>query len=368
MKHASLLALSVVLVIPALCAALAAAPASAPVTQPRRVSIPPGFKVVTVNGRRAMVEAAEEPWVTAALGKVPATTKPATQPAAMLEKLRAERENIIRAMMVDLATNDPVPLAKDYDTVLTPQLRKLDALRPPIYFIVTTPDRLSAVMRAGWDDPHFHYNRIADVVSFNPNIPATTEDDDLIFPVMFDPKDAIDKRSDSLNVQVNSIDASIAASIDTRARQVLGTGFAQLVNNTTFEPLKLKEDQAWLGIGVSTILAAKYTAMVTGEDRKNLVAQLIYEHPQHPLKMSAVNLLKPSDLKLMRPELVGLYLDTVRRKSSRAVQYLVQEGGGDAAIAKAVAAVRDKKPATGEALVKEIQDATKVDLTPLLTS
>ena len=37
------------------------------------------------------------------MGKMPATTKPATQPANMLAKLRSERENIIRAMMTDLA-------------------------------------------------------------------------------------------------------------------------------------------------------------------------------------------------------------------------------------------------------------------------
>jgi hypothetical protein len=82
--------------------------------------------------------------------------------------------------------------------------------------------------------------------------------------------------------------------------------------------------------------------------------------------MSAINLLKPADLKLMRPEAVGLYLDTLRRKSARAIEYLVEQGGGDGAIAKAVSALRDKKPGDGPALVKEIQDATKVDLTPAL--
>jgi hypothetical protein len=347
------------------------APATAPATTqppPHKVTLPAGFKLLTVNGRKAIVESADEAWVTTALGKMPATTKPATQPAAMLDKLRAERENIIRAMMADLATNDPVPLAKDYDTVLTPQLKALDGLRPPVYYLVTAPERLSAIMQAGWEDPRFYYNRAANTVSFNPAgaLSSDREMDDLVFPVMYNPKETPEKHGEALTVQITGTEASITASIDLRARMMVGTGFAQLVNNTTFEPLKLKEDQVWLSIGVSTILAAKYTAIVTNQPRLALVQQLIYEHPQHPLKMSAINLLQPADMKNMRPEAVPAYLDTVRRKSARAIQYLVEQGGGDGAIAKAVSILRDKKPADGAALVKEIQDATKVDLTPAL--
>jgi hypothetical protein len=184
---------------------------------------------------------------------------------------------------------------------------------------------------------------------------------------MYDPKETAEKHGEALTVQITGTEASITASIDLRARMMVGTGFAQLINNTVFEPIKPKEDQVWLSVGVSTILAAKYTAMITDQPRLALVQQLIYEHPQHPLKMSAINLLQPADMKSMRPEAVPAYLDTVRRKSARAIQYLIEQGGGDGAIAKAVSALRDKKPADGAALVKEIQDATKVDLTPALT-
>src|SRR6186997_468248 len=116
----------------------AATPATSPATTqraPHKLVLPNGFKIVNINGRNVVVEPADEAWVTAAMGKMPATTKPATQPAVMLAKLRGERENIIRAMMADLATKDPVPLAKDYDTVLTPSLKSLDALRPPVFYL-----------------------------------------------------------------------------------------------------------------------------------------------------------------------------------------------------------------------------------------
>ena len=68
----------------------------------------------------------------------------------------------------------------------------------------------------------------------------------------------------------------------------------------------------------------------------------------------------------MNPQAVPAYLDTVRRKSCRAIEYLVEQGKGDGAIAKAVAAFRDKKPADGPALVKTIKDATGVDLQPAM--
>jgi hypothetical protein len=106
--------------------------------------------------------------------------------------------------------------------------------------------------------------------------------------------------------------------------------------------------------------------MITGDTRDQLVGALMFEHPQNPLKMSAIDLLHPNDLKSMRPEALGVYLDVVRRKSCRAVQYLIQEGGGDSAIPKAITVMRDKKPADGAALIAGIKEATKVDLTPAL--
>ncbi len=345
-------------------------PASAPASQPapRKLVIPPGFKLITVNGRNALAEPLDVPWVTTALGKIPAMSKASTQPATYLQKLAENRESIIRQMMADVSTNDPAPLAHGYDYDLTPAMKKLDDLHPPIFFLVTTPDRLSAIMKAGWQDPHFYYNRAADSVSFSLNGALTTDHamDDIAVPTMYDVKEDADKHGDSLVAQVSGFEASIAKEVDMRARVVLGSGFAQIINNTAFEPLKPKEDQVWFGVGVASLLSAKYAAMITGEPRQQLVGALIYEHPQAPLKMSAIDLLHPTDIKTLRPEMIPAYLDTVRRKSCRAIEYMVEKGGGDSAIAKASAAFRDKKPADGPALVKVVQEASGVDLTPAM--
>jgi hypothetical protein len=47
------------------------------------------------------------------------------------------------------------------------------------------------------------------------------------------------------------------------------------------------------------------------------------------------------------------------------VQAMVDKAG-DAAIAKSIATIRDKKPADGPALVKLVQDASGLDVTPML--
>ena len=146
-------------------------PASAPASQPapHKMVMPPGFKLITVNGQSALAEPLDVPWVTTALGKIPAMPKPSTRPENYLQKLADNRETIIRQMMTDVATNDPKPLAKGYDYDLTPAMRQLDELHAPIFYLVTTPDRLSKIIKAGWQDPRFYYNRAADSVSFSLN-------------------------------------------------------------------------------------------------------------------------------------------------------------------------------------------------------
>lgn len=361
----------VAIVLSAVCPIASAQPAaSAPAatTQPRReVVIPQGFKLVTVNNRKVLCESADEAWVTTTLAKVNPTTKPATLPSTILQRLADQRDSIIRSLTTDLAMTDMVPIAKAYDTELTPAVRKLDEIRPPVFYIVTSTERLSAIMRNGWTDPRYYYNRAADSVTFNPAGALDTEKpmDDVVFPAVYNPKDPPEKRSESLTLVITGVEAQISASIELRARIVVAQNFAATINNVALEPLKLKEDQTWFGVGVASILGVKYTSMITGQSQQEMIQGQIFEHPQNPLKMSAIDLLHPTDLKTMREEAIPAYFDTVRRKSARAIQYMVEKAG-EGSIPKAVAAVRDKKPLDGAAMVKVVQDATTVDLTPLL--
>jgi hypothetical protein len=344
----------------------AAAPTSAP-APPRKVALPKGFKVVTVNNRNVICEPAEEAWVVTALGKVQATTKPATLPAQLLQRLIDQRTPLLQQLARDLALTDLTAAAATYDKDLVGAVRALDEYKPTIYYLVATPDRLADLMRNGWSDPHFYYNRAADAVTFNPVGVLTTDrpQDDVLFPAAYDGKDTPDKRSENLSIAIGSTEASIQASIEIKGRTTVGATFAQLVNDNGVKPLNLKEDQQWFGLGMAAILSAKYAAAITLEPAAGLMDMLTMEHPANPLKTSAVDLVHPQDTKLMREEALPAYYDTVRRKSARAVRFLIDKGG-EQALPKTIVAIRDKKPADGPALVAVIKAATGVDLTPQL--
>ncbi|MEO6437413.1 MAG: hypothetical protein ABIP55_16840 [Tepidisphaeraceae bacterium] len=342
-------------------------PASKPATQPRyQMTVPPGFKLLTINGRKIVVEPADEGWVTTALGKVAATTKPSTQPAQLLARLGEKRSALLTQLAKDLALADLTSAAATYDNELTKSIRQLDDYRPPVFYLVITPERLAEIMRNGWSDQRFYYNRAADAVTFNPagalNIDRL---DDVVFPAIYDPKETAEKKAENLTVALGATEASVAASVDIRARQSIGATLAQLVHAQALEPLKLNEDQTWFALGVASWYSAKYAAEITGEKREDLNNLLTFEHPANPLKTSAIDLLHPTDLSTMREEALPAYFDTVRRKSTRAIKFLVEKGKDDA-IAKSLVLIRDKKPLDGPTLVKAIQDATTVDVTPQL--
>src|SRR5205085_9739402 len=108
----------------------------------------------------------------------------------------------------------------------------------------------------------------------------------------------------------------------------------------------------------------KYSSPLT--DQPDLIKAMSMDDPRSPLHFSAVNLLHPTDVSQMVPEAVSFYVDTTRRKSAAVVQKIAEQGG-PGAIGKIFAAIRATKPADGAALVKLIQDQTKLDVTNDLT-
>jgi hypothetical protein len=165
---------------------------------------------------------------------------------------------------------------------------------------------------------------------------------------------------------ISEVEKMIAKAIEQQAINVVPTIFVNIVNSVALEPLALKPDQTWFGVGVANVLSAKYAAPIYDMKREQLVQSITLDNPGNPLRAGMIDLLKPADLQTMRQEAIPAYFDTVRRKSSVAIQNLIDRGGGDAALGKAFAAIRAKKPADGPALVKVIQEATGVDLTPFL--
>jgi len=351
-----------------------ASPATAPATTqaappapPRKITIPQGFKLLTINARNVLVEPQDEAWVATALGKLQPTTKPATLPATLMQKLTSQREALLRQVAIDLALRDLTAAARTYDLDLVAPIRTLDNYRPPVYYLIASPDRIAALLQSGWSDPHFYYNRAADAVSFNPSgmLTADRPQDEVIFPATYDAKETPEKHAETLAIVIGSTEASIQASIEIRARSLVGAQLAAIIQSQGVTPLELKEDQQWFGLGVASILSAKYASMITGDSRDELVKMLTAEHPANPIPTSAVDLLHPLNVNDMRQDMLPAYFDAVRRKAGRAVQAMVEKSG-DAAIAKSVAAIREKKPADGAALVKVVQEASGVDVAPML--
>jgi hypothetical protein len=269
---------------------------------------------------------------------------------------------------VDLALRDLTAAARTYDLELVAPLRQLDQYKPPVFFLVASPGKMADIMRNGWNDPHFYYNRAADAISFNPTGMLTTDrpQDEAIFPAGYDPNETPDKRADAITIGIGAVEASIKASVEMRARMLVGAQLAEIIDSQGIRPLALKEDQHWFGTGVATVLSAKYASIVTGDNRADLVKMLTLEHPSNPIPGSAVDLLHPMSANDMRQDMQPAYYDAVRRKSGRAMQAMLDKAGGDAAIPKAITAVRDKKPVDGPALVKVVQEATGFDMTPVL--
>jgi hypothetical protein len=366
-----LLVASLVAVIP-FQAHAGAPPASAPTTQPpappRKVVMPPGFKLVQVNGRNVFCEAADESWVSMALQKIQPTTKPATMPATLLQKLTSQRDTLLRQIAVDLALRDLTAAARTYDLDLVAPIRQVDQYKPPVFFLVASPERMADLMRNGWNDPHFYYNRAADAVSFNPTGMLTTDrpQDEGIFPAGYEAKDPPEKRGEAMTISIGSVEASIQRSIELRATNLVGAQLATIVQTQGVDPLALKDDQQWFGSGIGTILSAKYDSMITGDNRAAAVQMLTFDPPNHPVPGTAIDLLHLMNEKDMRQDMLPYYYDAIRRKAGRAIQAMIDKAGGDAAIPKAITAVRDKKPADAAALAKVVQDATGFDLAAVL--
>jgi hypothetical protein len=356
---------------PAGTAASAGGPATAPATTapapPRKITIPPGFKLVEINGRKLLVEPADEAWVTEAVKKIQPTTKPATLPATLLQKLTEQRTTLLQEVARDLALKDLTAAARTYDLELVAPIRSLDTYRPPVYFLVASPDRLAALLKSGWSDPHFYYNRAADAVSFNPQGMLTTDrpQDESIFPAGYDPKGTPEQKAQAITNTIGVAERAIQDAIETRARTLVGAQLAGIIHTQGVEPLKLKEDQQWFGLGVAGVLSAKYASMITGDARPELMKMLTAEHPANPIPISAVDLLHPLSVNDMRADMLPAYFDAVRRKSTRAVQAMVEKSG-DAAIPKAITAIREKQPPDGLTVAKIAQEASGVDLTPML--
>jgi hypothetical protein len=363
MKHLPLIVGLIALVFVA-CARAQTAPTTAP--ERHVLTIPPGFGKVEGDGWTVICEPADEKWVRSVLTSVNPRPHPTTMPADMIAAANVHRQELAARMVSELGA-DPNAANEFFDKTLLAELTKLRDFKPPLFFLVATREKIKEALTNGWTDPRYHYNRVADDIMIDDNIGLSTENmSDALIPVFHKSEEDTPARAGRLAGQIVDVDEAIANALSQRAAAVTQSSFETFIGTKIIEPLALKPDQSWLGMGIGGIYSARYTSPVIGVDARTIIDAMTYEDPRSFLKISAIDLLHPVDPQNLRSETAPYYLGTAHRKSMVAIDFLMKQAG-DAAILKVLNAVKQSKPADGPALVKLIQEQTQVDLAKKLT-
>jgi hypothetical protein len=346
----------------------AATPPPAPVTPPPArlvLTLPPGFEKVTVGTHTAICEPNDKKWVTQALTEIKPTTRPATMPVDLLKKVTAERDGVLKQMVADLALPDDKAVAPIFDRHLIPTLTKVSQLKPPVFFLVLTHERFKELGRAGWGEPWFRYNRLADDVSVTRTIAMSVDTpmDDTPLPVLYAKEQSEATRAENLSKALASFDDRLTGDLTGQSEMAIGRIVMEKLGEAAFEPLKLPRDQRWLGVGATGYFGAKYAGQLTSLPREWWLNMITREDPRFPVSSRGIDLTHPTEESKMRPEAVDYYRAALNRKAARVVAaWAANPKGGEASITKVIAAVRAKQPADAQALVKLILDVGGVDL------
>ena len=352
---------------PAQIAPPAATPAPAETRKRQEMVIPPGYQKVTVGEHTVLCEPAEAAWVKQALGEVKPPAKPNISPADVLKALPDKRAALAKQVATDLAVTDDRSVGEFLDGKLIPTLKKLQDFRPPVYFLVTTQAKLRDLTKAGWGEPRYHYNGVADAAAYDSNIAYSISApmDDVVLPAMYTDNMATDARVKGLTSMLQEFDGRMAATAANQVTPVTFSLFVEFLRERYLDTPKLRRDQEWLPMGLSNYLAVKYTNTVTGATREEMLRDLLAEPREFPVSARSIDLTHPSEESAMRPQLVPYYTQAMQRKAL-AVVAVWAEQAGEGAIPKTLTALRAKPPADAVGLVKVVQEASGVDVAKYL--
>ena len=302
---------------PAQIAPPAVNPPTAETRKRQEMVVPPGYQKVTAGEHTVLCEAADAAWVKQALGDVKAPPKPNISPADVIKALPEKRAALAKQVATDLALTDDRSVGEFLDGKLIPTLKKLQDFRPPIYFLVTTQDKLKNLTKGGWGEPRYHYNGVADAAAYDSNINYTVASpmDDVVLPAFYTDTMATDLRVKGLTAYVQEFDGRMAAIAANQINPVTFSLFVEYLRERHLDALKLRRDQQWLVMGISNYLAAKYTSTVTGTPREGLLRDLATEPQDFPVGARSIDLTHPSEESAMRPQLVPFYTQSMQRKS-----------------------------------------------------
>jgi hypothetical protein len=341
-----------------------AAPAAAPANPPRfQFVMPAGFEKVVVAGHTAVCQPQDVAWVRQALGEVKPATRPTTMPADVLRRIKENRAAVTRQMVTDFAAPDEKGPNRFFDDLLIPTLTKLDELRPPMFLLVCTQEKLRQLVADGWGEPRFRYNRVANEVSYDDRISLAIDRpmDDNVLPAIYGEKDAAEAKAKRLTAQVQKLDLDLVRSIANESLPAVFNRLGQFIDEEYFAPLKLRRDQLWLAMGVNGYFSGKYGSQLTGYARESWVRDVTYEDRRFPVSAGAIDLTHPVEESALKPGAGPYYAQAMRRKAVAAVVKWVEKAG-EGSVTKVIVALRKGVPADGPGLVKLIKDVAGVDV------
>lgn len=338
---------------------------TAPATQPKpyRITPPPGFSRVEARGVVAYCEPTDAQWVRATLEGLAPTTRPSTMPADLATRLEGAGNAMWDILSRELVFNDKPAFEQFVADQLLPEIRKFDAMKTPIYYLVTSDERLKEVMAAGWTDRNYYYNRVADEISFQPGLNLRTdgESDELLLPALYRADDPADARRARLAEVIGESQMNLLQSIANRAQFVAQLQIIDFIRDKAFSSLQLRADQEWFVTGVAGVVSAEMITTASGRDLRQLITEMIIEPGNTPYRMTMVNLLRPENTDDLRPEYVPFYREAVRRKSTAVIWLWLDQGGRDS-LGKLMAQFRKQRPEGGHALIEAMRQVNNVDV------
>jgi hypothetical protein len=344
-----------------------AAPASAPTSTSaparRQVVVPQGFKLIDEGDYKLLLEPSDQAWTTLAIKELVPTTRPSTLPTDIATNLVSLRERLIEAITKDLALPDKSEAEKFLSNQLEPDAKFWTEVRPPLVYLIITHKKLVELKRNGWPEERFYYNRVMDDVTVN-RVVDLKSPNDIVLLVEYAPEDPPEKRTQALYSRIHEAETGIYRELTVQTMLSQVDKLRTFVMTHVVPPEQVKEGHNWFVIGVTNILSTRYLAMITGAALDPLMKETINDHPGNPMRSAPIDLLNPADIKEIRPERAGLYIDAYQQKSARAVYEWLRAAGADA-LPKVLTTWRKTPPADGEALLKLIQQTTNFDITPL---
>jgi len=360
-RHLIALCLALLFTVP-VAIAQEAGPESKP---PRRLLIvPPDFKIVAVDRRRAICQEGDEPWVRQALTDATPATLPSTMPVTLLERASEQRDVLCERIASDLGLPDASGPRKMFDENLLPVLRQSAAFDPPIYYMVSTEPVVRRIVKQGWENPLFYLNRAADRIAINQsvNMSLSADSDDILLPALYEPEHDMPTRRRVLLDSIATAEQKLAYELSIQSEFAVQMAFVGFIGQNGFNPIELSDSQEWFALGTTAVLSAQYLSAINGMNEQSYLQRMTTDEPRNPIRMATVNLLNPMTSDDLRPQFQGAYLDAYRRRATSVVYQLMQRAPRGS-LAKAINAIKDQRPADGVAMVKLIAEQTGIDLT-----